>query len=101
MSKFSVLCKNQSIVQFNGALVDDGCALASVTQSYIVTRKDHKNKEDFRLLLQSFDYYFTYKTPFEIFNEFNGTKDLLFRVSMSHQTLIFRIKTLDRELQKY
>lgn len=81
MRDYKVLCKDGTTVSFDDKLIPESCTLATITQSQIVTRKKNKSIKEYELLFNTFDETFVYNTPFEIFNEFNRTKELLFNVS--------------------
>lgn len=82
MSKYYVLCKNGTIVKYDKNTVDENCALFTIPQNIVVTNKDNKRTEDFRLVFETFENYYTIDSTFYIFNEFNSTKNLLFPVSV-------------------
>lgn len=79
-----VLCKNGSLASYPGLDVDDNCALAIITTSEVVSRRSSIKNADLHLILQEFEHWFgvNLHKPFELFNVFNGTKDLLFKVSV-------------------
>lgn len=66
-----------------GLDVDTGCALAVITETEVVTRRNSSKRTDINVALQEFEMWFgvNQHKPFELFNIFNGTKDLLFKVS--------------------
>lgn len=76
-----------------GLNVDEECALAVITRSEVVSRRESTKNADLRLILEEFEEWFgvSLHKPFELFNVFNGTKNLLFEVS-------FRILHFTRRL---
>lgn len=82
-TNFKVLCKNGSLASYSGLDVDSECALAVITQTEVVIRRNSTKKADISIALQEFEIWFgvNQHKPFELFNEFNGTKDLLFKDS--------------------
>ena len=78
---FKVLCKNNTLASHPGFDVDDNCYLSITTTSEVVTRRDDELNNDISLALAEFEYRFNLKSPFKLFDDFNGKKDLLFQVS--------------------
>lgn len=81
-SNFRVLCKNGTLASQTGLDVDSNCALAVITETEVVTRRNSSKRGDINVALQEFETWFGVHQhkPFELFNVFNETKDLLFKV---------------------
>lgn len=77
------MCKNGTLASYSGLKVDSECALAVITRTEVVTRRNSTKRDDINVALQEFEEWFGVSShkPFELFNIFNGTKDLLFKVS--------------------
>lgn len=90
-SNFRVLCKNGTLASYTGLDVDSDCALAVITKTEVVTRRNSTKREDIDVALQEFEEWFGVNShkPFELFNVFNGTKDLLFKVLTFYRVFFF------------
>lgn len=80
---YRVLCRNGTLATHTGFNVDDNCALTVITNSEVVSRRNDFKNKDLSVALMEFENKFNIYTPFELFKAFNGTKDLLFPVSLS------------------
>lgn len=82
------MCKNGTLAEYSGLNVDEDCALDLIVDSEVVTKRNNPKNLDITLALLQFELQFGQERskPFEIFNIFNDTKDLLFKVS----SILFR-----------
>lgn len=80
---YKVLCKNGSVALYPGFNVDDNCVLTSVIDSEVVSKRNNSKNTDLEVVLLNFELHFGAPRvkPFEVFNIFNGTLDLLFKDS--------------------
>ncbi|XP_028133685.2 transferrin [Diabrotica virgifera virgifera] len=79
---FQILAKNGSVVTTNfwfDPNMDD-IALAVITSGQVLIQKDSPKKEDIRFLLNGIDVEFAQhlRSPFRMYERFNGESDLLF-----------------------
>lgn len=82
-SEFRVLCKNGSLAAYTGFKVDKGCVLTTIVDSEVVSKRSSTKNGDIGITLLNFEKRFGTDRvkPFEVFNIFNNTKDLLFKDS--------------------
>lgn len=79
---FRVLCRNGTLAAYPGFDVDFDCALTSIVDGEIVTRrKDDAKTQGIRNALLSLDRYLLHDPSFRMYNIFNSAKDLLFQDS--------------------
>lgn len=71
---------------YPGLDVDEECALDLIVDSEVVSKRNNPKNLDIKLALLQFELQFGQERskPFEIFNIFNDTKNLLFKVKIKH-----------------
>ncbi|XP_012287691.1 transferrin-like [Orussus abietinus] len=88
-SNYRVLCKNGSLAQYTGFIVDEHCALSVTIDSEVVSRKSESSVdfEDMTEVLLKIEKWLGYRAnslrPIHVYGPFNGTRDLLFKDSAS------------------
>lgn len=79
-SDFRVICRNGSLARDTGFHVDDDCMLATIVDGEIVVRRGSKH-EGVVHTLAALDKYLRSEPNFQMYNIFNGKKNLLFKDS--------------------
>ncbi|KAK4881294.1 hypothetical protein RN001_004613 [Aquatica leii] len=82
-SDFKVLCRNGSVASYAGLNVDDNCVLTIIVDSEVLSKKNSPKNSDLQVILLHLESRFGFYSnkPFEVFNIFNNTMDLLFKDS--------------------
>ncbi|XP_018324259.1 transferrin isoform X2 [Agrilus planipennis] len=82
-NEFRVLCANGSLALYTGFNVDQNCALTVVINSEVIVKNSNPKIKDLSIAIFEFERWFGQdsRKPFELFNQFNSTWDLLFKDS--------------------
>lgn len=80
IDKYRVLCRNNTLAKMPGLKIDEACSLSTVIDSEILIRRGDPKHDNIRYALEQIEATFArnLNTPFEVFNRFNKTLDLLF-----------------------
>lgn len=79
-NQFRIICRNGSLAAYTGFKVDESCALATIVDGEVVVRRQSKKTAGIVNALLSFDQYFQSDIDFKMYNIYNGTRHLLFKV---------------------
>ncbi|XP_053623246.1 transferrin-like [Plodia interpunctella] len=85
-SNYRALCRNNTLANSTGVVVDDGCLLAHVVDAEVLARRDDPANNAINTLFDSLDHFFGYNVGaaqqlinLHLYSPFDGTSDLLFK----------------------
>ncbi|KAF5299227.1 hypothetical protein FQA39_LY02400 [Lamprigera yunnana] len=89
-NEYRVLCKNGSLASYSGFNVDDNCILTEIVEGEVLSKKDNPKNGNIRVVLLNLETRFGLHQhkPFEVFNVFNHTLNLLFKDSTQGLTAL-------------
>lgn len=78
---YRILCRNGSLADRTGFMVDEDCYLTTIVDSEVVVRRTNSSITDIINTLLSLDRYFISDPQFKMYNTYGGMKNLIFKVS--------------------
>lgn len=91
--QFRVISKNGSLAAYNGFEVDEAAPISIMVAGEIIVKNGTTKYDDILLYLRSIEVEFGEKLqkPFKVFDAFDGTKNLLFPVSILFSVIVFSL----------
>ncbi|KAF5300806.1 hypothetical protein FQR65_LT09109 [Abscondita terminalis] len=97
---FKVLCRNGSVVPYDITKLDDNCVLTVIVDSEVLSKNHSLKNPNIQVVLLHLEFRFgsSLNKPFEVFNIFNNTLDLLFKDSTQGLT---RVDSDKKQIQNF